>query len=644
MTLGRQLAYAISAIFLVALVGVEAIHLRSAHAHLQHQLESLAQDAATSLGLSLGALLQEGDAALAETVINPAFDRGHYESIEFVSSTGEMLVSKTLSLEQGKYPRWFVALFPLQEPTAESLVSSGWRQLGKVRVTVHPRFAYEQLWATARDTVVYLLLIYGAALFALRVFLRGVLRPLAAVEVAAKAISSRNFVTLKLRPSTRELARVVEAMNSLSAKVREAVESESRRAETLQAAAYRDPVTGLLNGRGFAARFESIYEAGQESFVGVLALVEIFDLGTINRALGPERCDDLLRSVYSQMGEVAKAAGGFAGRWTGGLTIVAMPRLRGAEALEQLAALRTRASLALKEFGIDRADRIYCAGVEGHRRATSMQTLVRSAEEAVLQARESASGVVVFDAPASGDAGVDPFATVRDALDAGRLHLVGQSVYRMSDHRLLHTEILARLRDASGNEMSAAEFMPIIAAHGLGEELDKRVVERVIDSARGRDDVLSINLSMRSIERPEFLQWLARFLERERATARRLVFEVAEHGVVKNEPAAAALVSALKPSGAGFAIDQFGVHRDSLALVRRLMPVYIKLAGAHTPRMVTDSGARFFAESLVRAARQLDIPVIAQNVEEDATFQALGAIGFSGYQGNLIGLPRPWPR
>jgi uncharacterized membrane protein affecting hemolysin expression len=76
-TLGRQLAIAISLIFFVALAGVQAIHLRSAQAHLQRQLESLAQDAATSLGLSLGALLRTGDAALAERVINPAFDRGH---------------------------------------------------------------------------------------------------------------------------------------------------------------------------------------------------------------------------------------------------------------------------------------------------------------------------------------------------------------------------------------------------------------------------------------------------------------------------------------------------------------------------------------------------------------------------------------
>ena len=154
MTLARQLASAISAIFIVALVGVQVIHLRSAHTHLQHQLESLAQDAATSLGLSLGALLKRR---------RPGAGRDHHQAgfrprplrarRLSVSATGERLVSKILPPEEGSYPAWFARVFPLQAPTAESLVSAGWRQLGKVRVTVHPRFAYEQLWTTARDTL-----------------------------------------------------------------------------------------------------------------------------------------------------------------------------------------------------------------------------------------------------------------------------------------------------------------------------------------------------------------------------------------------------------------------------------------------------------------------------------------------------------
>jgi len=645
MTLGRQLAAVVSAIFLVALVGIESIYLRSAHAHLQQQLESLAQDAATSIGLSLGALLREGDAALAETIINPAFDRGHYERIDYESASGERVVSKRLSPEEGRYPRWFARLFAMPEPTAESLVSGGWRQLGKVRVTVHPRFAYEQLWATARDTVVYLALIYVAALLALRLFLRGVLRPLAAIEAAAKAISSRNFVTLNLRPSTRELARVVEAMNSLSRKVNEAIEGESRRAEKLHAVAYGDPVTGLLNARGFAARFESAYEGEHEPFSGVLALVDIADLGAINRQLGADRCDDLLRSVYQQMEELAKASGGFAGRWSGALTILAMPHVGSGAARQRLAALRTQAIEALKEFGLDRAERIYCAGVEARRGQATLRALAPGAEEAVLQAREAPDGVVVLDAssPVDPAAETDPFAIVRDALAARRLRLLGQVAYRMSDHRALHTEILSRLRDAAGNEIAAAQFMPIVAAHGLSEEFDRGVLERVIEAARGRDESVSINLSMRSVERPEFLEWLGNLLQRERAVAGRLVFEIAEHGVAKNQDAAAALASVVNRAGAGFAIDNFGVHRDSLVLVQRLRPVYIKLAGAHTPRMVADAGTRFFAESLVRAARQLDIPTIAQSVEDDATFQSLGTLGFAGYQGHLSGRPRPWP-
>ncbi|MGE5641334.1 MAG: EAL domain-containing protein [Clostridia bacterium] len=646
MTLGRQLAIAVSAMFLVALVGVQAIHLRSAQAHLQQQLDALAQDAATSLGLSLGVLMSTGDAAMAETVINPAFDRGHYEHIEYVSAAGESLVSKELRAEQGSYPQWFVGLFPLTSPTAESLVTAGWRQLGKVRVTVHPRFAYEQLWATARDTALYLMLIYAAALFALSFFLKGVLRPLAAVESAAQAISARNFVALNIRPRTRELARVVQAMNALSRKVNDVLEAETRRAEQLQAAAYQDPVTGLLNGRGFAARFESGYEEGQ-AFNGILVLVEFADLAALNKELGSERCDALLRAVYGEIDDVAKGVAGFAGRWTGSLTIVALPNTAGEAAMQKLADMRRRAGITIREYGVTGSDRIFCGAAEARGVAVTLPALAGSAEQALLQAREAPDGVVILRATSSQAASAgraDLVELVTDALAARRLQLVGQVAYRMSDHRALHTEILARLRDASGREMAAGLFMPIVAAHGLVQQLDRGVIERVAEEAGEGDDMVSVNVSMHCAEQPEFVDWLVKLLQRRRALAPRLVFEVAEHGVMKNEAAARNFAAAVTRAGAGFAIDNFGVHRDSLALVPRLKPAYIKLAGAHTPRMVGDPGARFFAESLIRAARQLDIPVIAQMVEDDETFQSLGALGFAGYQGNLIGRPSPWPR
>ena len=256
--LGRLLAVAISAMFLVALVGVEAIHLRSAQAHMQRQLESLAQDAATSLGLSLGALLRGGDPALAETVINPAFDRGHYERIEYLSASGERVVSRHLPARRGRAipagsPRCSRCT---RRPPNRSSAPAGARPGGCGSRCI--RASRTSSCGTRRAIrSILLLLIYAATLLVLRLVLRGVLQPLAEVEKAAQAISSRRFVTLRLRPSTRELARVVEAMNALSLKVSEALDAETRRAERLQAAAYHDPVSGLRNALGFTARFEA---------------------------------------------------------------------------------------------------------------------------------------------------------------------------------------------------------------------------------------------------------------------------------------------------------------------------------------------------------------------------------------------------
>jgi EAL domain-containing protein (putative c-di-GMP-specific phosphodiesterase class I)/GGDEF domain-containing protein len=645
--LGRQVAWVVSAIFFFALVGVQAIHLRSTHAHLQRQLESLAQDAATSIGLSIGVLLGGGDAALVETVINPAFDRGHYERIEYFGAKGEALVSRSLSAAQGRYPGWFAALFELQAPTAESLVSGGWRQLGKVQVTVHPRFAYEQLWTTARDTLIYLLFIYAAALVALRMFLRDVLRPLAAVESAAQAIAARDFVTLRLRPSTRELARVVQAMNSLSRKVNEALESETRRAERLQDAAYRDPVTGLLNARGFAARFESSYEGEHEPFVGVFAFVELTELAAINRRLGTERCDGLLRELCMAMQEAAASSGGFAGRWSGALTVLALPGLGSDGARQGLASLRAEARAVLKRLSLARHDKVVCGGVEVRDGPALVRHLAAAADAALRQARESAQGIVVLRAAPSEAQAAKPAADIvallSDALAQQRVHLAGQVAYRLSDHRALHTEIFARLRDASGREIAAGEFLPTVAGQGSGEQLDRVIIAQVMEAARAQADPISVNVAVRSVEQESFVQWLLTLLRREPQLASRLAFEVSENAVVQNEPAVAGFARGLAAAGAAFALDNFGIRRDSLALAQRLRPAYIKLAGAQTAAMLTNSGARFYAESLIAAARQLDIPVIAQNVEDESLFQAIAGLGFAGYQGNLGGRPSPWP-
>jgi len=274
--------------------------------------------------------------------------------------------------------------------------------------------------------------------------------------------------------------------------------------------------------------------------------------------------------------------------------------------------------------------------------------IVAAADAALAQAREAAAGIALLrmapPAVPGTKAPADMLTLARDAIATQQVELVGQGAYRLSDHRILHTEVMARLRDPAGREVTAAEFLPALNAQGLAEQLDRIVIERVLAAARGRDDAISVNLSIRSLERPQFVQWLLPLLRREPRLAARLVFELAENAAMENAAAAADFAHALAGSGAGLALDNFGIRRDSLALAQRIKPAYLKLAGAHIGAMVASSGARFYAESLISAARQLDIPVIAQSVQDEAVFQAIAGLGFAGYQGNLDGWPSPWPR
>jgi EAL domain-containing protein (putative c-di-GMP-specific phosphodiesterase class I) len=350
------------------------------------------------------------------------------------------------------------------------------------------------------------------------------------------------------------------------------------------------------------------------------------------------------------MGEAAQgaaaSAGGFAGRWKGGLTALALPGLTLDTGREGLAALRAEARAAVKRAGLARHDKVFCGGVEVRAGRVPLRHIVAAAETALAQARESAEGVVLLRvaAPATDESQppAQMLALVAEALASGAVTLAAQVAYRVSDHRPLHTEIMARVRDASGRDVAAAEFLPAVSAQGLAEQLDRAVIERVAQLAPPGAGAISVNLSIRSLEQEAFVQWLVALLRRQRELAARLVFEVAETAAERNETAVVAFALELAGTGAALALDNFGLRRDSLALAQRLRPAYIKLAGTHIATMVSHSGARFYAESLIAAASQLDIPVIAQNVDDEAVFQAIAGLGFAGYQGDLGGRPALW--
>ena len=635
MKLGRLLFGGLTVIFVLVLAGVETIHVQLTRQSLQQQLDAHANETATALALTLGALLKEPDQVLAQTIINPVFDRGYYRSIRLVAMDGSGIVSRSLTPDSKGAPEWFRGLFHVEEPVGQALVSSGWRQLGRVLVQAHPEHAYRQLWETATGTLLWLCLLFAIALLAAWRLLVGILRPLEAVEAAAMEIGERRFPAVNIAAGTREIARVVAAINALSAKLRESMAHEEARAGRLIREAYEDAGTGTLNARGFAQRAGALLEGETNIGTGAIVMLSIAHLDDFNRAEGIAAGDALLSAFGAALISSSSSLGGLVGHDRGASFLVLLPHVERGQA-EAWA----RQALLLAD------SRTPCtAGLGWFDGAASFDELQQLARLAHSQARQSGEALRMldFDAGMSGTA-QDWKKRIETACDSGRIDLYGQRVEALPRGRVLHVEVTSRLIEADGAEMPAAMFVPIASRHGLLPRLDAEVITRLrplLAHDAARHELLAVNVSGASLRAESYLETVRALLADRACDAARLVFEVNTQGVAIDTRVTAEFAALVRSAGAEIALDDIELSSTTLLLARELLPAYVKLAPAATRDLGNHAEARYLVESVVALLRPLEIAVLAKGVEDETAIAVLEACGVSGFQGYAASRPAP---
>jgi diguanylate cyclase (GGDEF)-like protein len=558
-----------------------------------------------------------------------------------------VLLGKTLPVMELGVPEWFAALLPLEAPTAGSLVTAGWKQIGSVHVTSHPRFAYRQLWRTAWGTLAWLAGLYCAAQAAAFAFLKGVLRPLESIERVAVAIGNRDFTAVAEAPRARELRHVAATINSLSVKVRQAIEAEGARAESLRREAYQDSLTGLLNRRGFSAQFEARMRDAGDVFRGALVLLQFHDFAAFNRDAGYERGDALLEGVAAVVAARSEAGGGQSARWSGAAFATSLANASREEAGIFADGLARGVYAALAEAGhtVGIGYNVGVATFEGA--SPPLGQLLAAADGAVARAAARGIGLVDVGAADSATAALGSSAwraRLEQAVSNRRFELCIQPVLGLPERDLIQHEIMARLIDENGQRIAAADFFPMAVRHGMAARIDRLIFDRVIDRLARAPQAgdIAVNVSSISVADADLLVWLESRLLAAPAVARQLVFELSESGSARDRDSVLAFAAMLRRAGARFALDNFGLHRESLQLMRALLPAYVKLSKAHTVALHDDEASRFFVASLVRLGAPLDIQVIAQGIENDDVLPILSSAGVAGFQGYLVGPPSIW--
>jgi diguanylate cyclase (GGDEF)-like protein len=648
MTLYRQLVIFTVSLFLILFVGTWFVKLESTRSFLTNQLESHAQDTASSLGLAISQY--PDDMVSIETMINALFDRGYYETIRFVAPNGKILLERNLKVVIEGVPSWFITLVPLKVPEANAYVMAGWRQAGTIYVKSHAGYAYNSLWQDIKRTTllfafcgIFILILGGLGL-------RMLLRPLVLVEQQAEALCRKEYEIQGKIPRTRELRRVVQVMNRMTEKVKEMFSEQVIQAEGLRERAYNDPLTGIGNRRYFESQITARLDRKDSDIKGILLLIRIHGLEELNNQRGFLVADELLKKVAASLQEITVGLGGSVlARLSGSDFVLFLPDYPSSEA-DRLSGEVANKLSGLAAADITATENVSNVGACAYDRSITLGQLLSEADLALADATQAGANTwhvrTIMENADRVPLGQKQWKeALEKALKDRRIALYTQPVVKSGDRNvLLHLEIFSRIILEDGKIISAGVFIPTAERLKLISSLDRMIIEEVtkLDRKELGADTVAVNISPSSLQDESFVQWVRKTLLNLSKNAPRIIFEFTEFGAVQNENLVKSFAAVISEFGHKIGLDHYGQSYGNLKYLQSLRPDYVKIDRAYTGELKDeDSDSRFFISSICSVAHSIDVVVMAEGVETESQIQILQELNVDAIQGYIIDRPKP---
>lgn len=632
MTLYRQLLATMLLLFGLLFAATYWVQFNSTRNYLAQQQETTVINTVTALGLALTPYLENGDKVSAESVIKAVFDGGYYKQVRL-----DLLASKNvIELENSSniqgVPQWFTGLGLFPEVSNETILTSGWLQLGKLKVVGHPGQAYYELWKGMSELATWFLVGFLVTTILLMRALNYLLKPLTLICEQTVEIELHHFGHAIPEPRTRELKQVVQAINILTSKLAVQFKEQADEAENLRARVYLDAVSGLGNRSYFVGQVNAwIAEVGQ----GGVMLVAVDMLDELYREEGFAARDNMVKSIAQVLKDVLNG-------WDG----AALARISATEyallcpsddlsRLKELAELINSriADLVVNPMGENGPRSVI--GIACRDGNDDLSTLLTKADNALGKARNERRGAVVMEGGTElGMMGRLAWRDlVQDAITRNLWRFKAQPACRFDNGVRLHAELFASI-SRDGTEYFAGQFLPAIEQFKMGAEFDQAVLEACVPLLDQQSElVLAVNITAGSLCSDDFRRWLGGYLTAHTELKGRLLFEIPEAAIMKHKEQVAALVELLQEHLFQWGVDHYGRHFQSLGYLEELAPAYVKVDHGYTSQIMEPGADTSFLAAVCRAAHNAGATTIATRVEDQQQVEVLSSLHIDGYQG-----------
>jgi diguanylate cyclase (GGDEF)-like protein len=417
--------------------------------------------------------------------------------------------------------------------------------------------------------------------------------------------------------------------------------------------AMTDELTGVANRRALMAALAADLRGER----GVqLLMVNVSGVKLVNDRHGHAIGDDLLRLAAGVLGRHVPDRGLLA-RLGGSEFTVQLPGFTEAMAVElghRLVALiagirqvggrpvRVGATVGIASSGT----------LRGRHPDTATGELIRRADSAMYAAETAGTTLGVFDQDAD-DAVSERVQLLEDLAEAlGPRHDAASPIVAfyqpqvdVRSGRVTGAEALVRWHHPRLGLLTPDAFVELAEQHGLIGALTVRVMRQAAAQwhrcrAAGRPVRISVNLSASCLTDPD-LPVLLDDLTREGLDPAGFVLEITETSLMADPEAALATLADITRRGFAISIDDYGTGYSSLTYLNVLPASELKIDRTFVQRLTSDPRTAAIIAGTIDLAHHLDLRLVAEGVEDQATLEALLRLGCDESQGFHIARPMP---
>ncbi|MDB5842122.1 MAG: diguanylate cyclase [Herminiimonas sp.] len=234
---------------------------------------------------------------------------------------------------------------------------------------------------------------------------------------------------------------------------------------------------------------------------------------------------------------------------------------------------------------------------------------------------------------------------LHDALAADKqLSLHYQPRVDLGSGLLAGVEALLRWNHPTLGAISPAEFIPLAEKTALIGAVTDWVIFNVLKQlvqwrSVGRHVRVSINVSAYDMEKGDFVEKLSAQLASFDFDPASIELEFTENALVKNPARVHEQLSRLRSLGTEVAIDDFGTGYCNISYLKSIPASVVKIDQSFIRTLATDASNRIIVRSMIGMAHELGHAVVAEGIEDGASYALLREWGCDEGQGYFIARP-----